>query len=166
MISLTLLGIVYVGIMCCRLNDIKALVAYSSVAHMGLVIAGAYVLRIWGFDGAYIIILGHGISSSGLFCGLNMYYERTGRRRFFVNRGLVMILPIFRLFFFLLCVANIAAPTSINLLSEIYLMGAVMGYDKIILLIFPLGSFIGAVFRVYLFSNSQHGRGGVSKSSF
>jgi len=85
---------------------------------------------------------------------------------FFVNRGLVIILPIFSLFFFLLCVANMAAPTSVNLLSEIYLMGAIMGYDKIILLIFPIGSFLGAVFRVYLFFNSQHGSGGVSKSSF
>jgi len=45
-VSLALLGIVYVGVICCRLNDMKALVAYSSVAHMGLVIAGVYVLRI------------------------------------------------------------------------------------------------------------------------
>jgi len=165
-VRLGLLGIAYVGLICCRLNDIKALVAYSSVAHIGLVIIGCFIIRVWGFDGALIIILGHGLASSGLFISLNLFYDRSRRRRFFINKGLMVLFPIFSLFFFLLCASNIAAPPTLNLLSEIYLIGGILGYDKLILLIFPLGSFLGAVFRVYLFRNSQHGNLGFSKSGF
>jgi NADH-ubiquinone oxidoreductase chain 4 len=156
--GLGLLGIVYVGLICCRLNDIRALVAYRSVAHIGIVAIGLFIGSEWGFNGALIIILGHGLASSGLFCALNIYYERTGRRRFYLNKGLILILPGFCLIFFILCGANIAAPPTINLLAEIYLMARIFSYDKLILLVFPLGSFLGAVFRIFLFSFSQHGK--------
>jgi len=165
-VGLGLLAMVYVGVICCRLNDIKALVAYRSVAHMGIVAIGLFIGREWGFNGALIIILGHGVASSGLFCILNIYYERTGRRRFYVNKGLVLLLPTFTLILFLLCASNIAAPPSINLLAEIYLIARIISYDRLILLIFPLGSLIGAVFRIFLFSYSQHGKIGRGVRSY
>jgi len=144
--------------MCCRLNDIKALVAYRSVAHISLVIIGLFIIRELGYNGALMIMLGHGIASSGLFCALNIYYERSGSRRFFLNNGIIMVLPVFSLMFFILCAANIAAPPSINLLAEIYLMARIFSFDRIILVVFPAGSFLGAVFRIFLFSYRQHGR--------
>lgn len=158
LVRLGLVSIAVVGFICCRLNDIKALVAYSSVAHIGLVIAGLYIGGVLGFSGALILIVGHGVASSGLFCILNIFYERTGRRRFYINKGIILILPIFRFFIFILCASNIGAPPSINLLSELYLLGRLMGYRWWILLIFPLGSFIGVVFTIYLFRYSQHGK--------
>jgi len=99
-VSLGLLSICFVGLICCRLNDIKALVAYSSVAHIGLVVIGLFTLINTGLRGAFLIILGHGLSSSGLFCVLNIYYERTGRRSFFVNRGIIIVLPLIAFLFF------------------------------------------------------------------
>nr|YP_010139272.1 NADH dehydrogenase subunit 4 [Tullbergia mixta]QQK54726.1 NADH dehydrogenase subunit 4 [Tullbergia mixta] len=157
-VSLGLVSLLFVGLMCCRLNDMKALVAYSSVAHMGMVIMGLYVGNVWGYSGALMMMLGHGLSSSGLFCALNSYYERTGSRSFFLNSGMVLILPSLSLVFFLLCVSNIASPPTINLLSEIYLMGSIMGYDTAMMILFPVGSFMGAVFSIFLFSYSQHGK--------
>ena len=144
--------------MCCRLNDIKALVAYSSVAHIGLVLGGLLRGYLWGLRGGFIIIVSHGISSSGLFCIVNIYYERLGRRSLFLNKGLLIFLPIFSLIMFILCGANISAPPTVNLISEIYLMLRVLSFDYIIILVFPLGSFLGAVFTFYLFSYSQHGK--------
>jgi NADH-ubiquinone oxidoreductase chain 4 len=157
-IGLRLFGIIYVGFICCRLNDFKALVAYSSVAHMGIVICGGLTLFNWGYEGSLVIIIGHGVSSSGLFCIVNIYYERLGRRRFYINRGLLLILPIFRLIIFMLRAANIAAPPTINLLSEIFLIGRIISFDWLIILVFPLGSFLGAVFTIFIFSYSQHGK--------
>lgn len=157
--GLRIIGIVYVGFICCRLRDLKALVAYSSVAHIGLVICGLIGYYLWGFIGALIIIISHGICSSGLFCAVNIYYERSGSRGFLFNRGLISFLPRFTLLFFLLCVANIAAPPTVNLISEILLMGSMVKFDYFILLVFPLGSYLGALFTLYLFSFSQHGRG-------
>jgi len=98
--GLRVLGMVYVGLMCCRLGDIRGLVAYSSVAHMGIVICGVVTYRYWGFNGALSMIVGHGVCSSGLFCAVNVYYERSGSRSFFISRGLVSILPIYTMLFF------------------------------------------------------------------
>jgi NADH-ubiquinone oxidoreductase chain 4 len=157
--GLRLISLVSVGVICCRLNDIKALVAYSSVAHIGLVIIGVARGRIFGFNGALMIILAHGLSSSGLFCALNMYYERTGRRSFYINKGLLIVLPSFRMLFFLLCASNMSAPPTISLLSEIYLIMRILGADVCIIILFPIGAFLGACFTIFLFSYSQHGGG-------
>nr|YP_010139285.1 NADH dehydrogenase subunit 4 [Kaylathalia klovstadi]QQK54739.1 NADH dehydrogenase subunit 4 [Kaylathalia klovstadi] len=156
--SVGLLGMLYVGLMCCRLNDFKALVAYSSVAHMALVICGVGSLLSWGFNGSLMMMISHGLASSGLFCIVNMYYERLGSRSFYFNRGLILVLPIFCLLIFLLSAANISAPPTINLLSEIFLMANMLSYDTFMMIIFPFGSFLGAVFTLFMFSYSQHGK--------
>jgi NADH-ubiquinone oxidoreductase chain 4 len=153
-----LLGIFFVGLMCFRLNDFKALVAYSSVAHMAIVICGIFSFYIWGFMGSLIIIIRHGLASSGLFCIVNIYYERLGRRSFYFNKGLILILPTLSLIIFMLRAANMAAPPTVNLISEIFLMVGILGYDRAVILLFPIGSFLGAVFTLFMFSYSQHGK--------
>lgn len=165
-IGLSIFGIFYVGLICCRINDLKALVAYSSVAHIGLVLGGLFSGYYWGMLGRLIIIISHGLSSSGLFCIVNIFYERSRRRSLFVNKGLLRVLPIFTLILFFLCAANVSAPPTINLLSEISLMVRVLSYDLFILLVFPVGSFLGAVFTFYLFSLSQHGKLGARNLNF
>jgi NADH-ubiquinone oxidoreductase chain 4 len=65
--------------------------------------------------------------------------------------------PIFSLMMFFLAAANISAPPTINLVSEIFLMARILGFDYVMLVVFPLGSFFGAVFTLFIFSYSQHG---------
>lgn len=164
--GLRLVRIIYVGLICCRLNDIKALVAYSSVAHIAMVICGVLTLTKWGLIGALIILIAHGLSSSGLFCIVNIYYERTFRRRFYLNKGFITVYPLLTFLIFLLCAANIAAPPTINLLSEIILIVSLMKFDFMMVVVFPLGSFLGAVFTLFLFSYTQHGAIYFSNYSF
>jgi NADH-ubiquinone oxidoreductase chain 4 len=78
-------------------------------------------------------------------------------RRIYLNKGYIIIFPLFTFLVFLLCAANIAAPPTINLLSEIILIIRILKVDFFMFLIFPLGSFIGAVFTLFLFSYTQHG---------
>jgi len=158
-VGLGLMRMVYVGIICCRLNDLKALVAYSSVSHIALVYSGLITLKMWGIEGRLIIIIRHGLSSSGLFCIVNIYYGRLGRRSLYLNKGLLIIYPTLGFIVFMLCVANISAPPSINLMGEIFLILRVLSFNKIIMVFFPLGSFLGAVFTLFIFSYSQHGKG-------
>jgi len=158
LIRLSLLGMTYVGFRCCRLNDMKSLVAYSSVAHMGLAICGLLRNRIWGITGAVILLVRHGLSSSGLFCFVNMVYERTGSRRVYINKGVLVYAPLFTLFIFLLSCSNISAPPTINFISEVILMIGVLQYETSMIIVFPLGSFLGVVFRFYLYSYTQHGK--------
>lgn len=157
-IGLSLTGMVFIGLVCCRLNDLKALVAYSSVAHIGGVIRGVFTGLVFGLSGGLLIIVSHGLSSSGLFCFVNVLYERRGRRSIFINKGLINVLPWFSLLFFLLCCANISAPPSINLLSEAILLISINGYDILNMVFFAPGVFLGAVFTFYILSLSSHGR--------
>jgi len=120
LIRLRLTGMIYIGVTCCRLNDLKSLVAYSSVVHMGLVICGVFRGSLCGLLGAVILIVRHGLSSSGLFCFVNILYERSGRRRMYVNKGVLTLAPIFSFFIFMLCCSNFSAPPRINFLSEIF----------------------------------------------
>lgn len=165
-IGLRLFGIIYIGFICCQANDIKALVAYSSVSHIGLVLGGILRGYYWGILGGLIIIISHGISSSGLFCIVNIYYERSRSRSLFINKGLLLVLPSFRLLIFLLCASNVSAPPTINLLSEIRLIIRVLRYETTMIIVFPLGSFLGAVFTFYFFSLSQHGKSVVRSFNF
>lgn len=158
LLGLRLIGMIVVGVMCCRLNDLKALVAYSSVAHIGMVICGILTGTRWGFNGSLIIIIRHGLGSSGLFCIVNAVYERLHRRRIYLNKGVLTLIPTFTLLIFLLCCSNISAPPTINLLSEVCLLVRIFSFDRISILVFPLGSFFGAVFTFYMFSFSQHGK--------
>lgn len=90
---ISLVGGVLISLVCLMQVDIKALIAYSSVAHMGIVIRGLLTLSVWGFIGSYVLIIGHGLCSSGLFCLSNIVYERTGRRSLFINKGLINFMP-------------------------------------------------------------------------
>jgi len=157
-IGLRIIGIIYIGMTCCRLNDLKALVAYSSVAHIGLVICRIFRGITLGINGSLFIIISHGVSSSGLFCFVNIMYERLRRRRIFISKGLINLIPLFSLMLFILCSSNISAPPSINLLSEISIIIRINKFEGFSMLLFALGRFLGAVFTFYLFSLLSHGK--------
>jgi NADH-ubiquinone oxidoreductase chain 4 len=88
-----LFGGFLIGLVCLRQVDLKSLIAYSSVVHMGIVLGGLMTLNSWGFCGCYLIIIGHGLCSSGLFCLSNIIYERLGSRRLIINKGLICLMP-------------------------------------------------------------------------
>lgn len=96
-IAISLFGGFVVSLICIRQTDIKSLIAYSSVAHMGLVLGGIMTLRDWGIIGAFVIIVAHGLCSSGLFCLANINYERLMSRSLFLNKGLINLIPRFSL---------------------------------------------------------------------
>jgi NADH-ubiquinone oxidoreductase chain 4 len=80
-----------------RQVDLKSLVAYSSVSHMGLALCGILIINFWGLEGSYLIIIAHGLCSSGLFCLVNLIYERTRRRRIILNKGMLNFFPSLRI---------------------------------------------------------------------
>nr|YP_010988695.1 NADH dehydrogenase subunit 4 [Anaspides richardsoni]WOR81013.1 NADH dehydrogenase subunit 4 [Anaspides richardsoni] len=157
LVGLSLTGGVIVSLMCLRQVDMKSLIAYSSVAHMGLVLSGLMVLGSWGLNGAIFVMIGHGLCSSGLFCIANMVYERLGSRSMLVNKGLLSFMPSMSLWWFLLSVGNMAAPPSLNLLGEVSLIMSVVSWSKVSLIMVGLLSFFSAAYSLYMFSLSQHG---------
>lgn len=92
-IRIRLVGGVLIRLVCLRQTDLKRLIAYSSVAHMGIVLRGLITLRYWGLCGSYTLMIAHGLCSSGLFCLANISYERLGSRSLLINRGLLNFIP-------------------------------------------------------------------------
>lgn len=90
---LGLFGGMFIRFICLRQIDVKSLIAYSSVAHIRLVLCGIIIFSLWGLRGGVIVIVGHGLCSSGLFCLANMVYERVGSRRLLVRKGLLSFIP-------------------------------------------------------------------------
>jgi NADH-ubiquinone oxidoreductase chain 4 len=157
-VGISLVGGVLVRLICLRQTDLKALIAYSSVAHMGIVLGGLITLTYWGFCGSFILIIAHGLCSSGLFCLANISYERLGRRRLLINKGLINFIPSITLWWFLLSSCNMAAPPSLNLLSEISLLNRMVAWSWVTMLILSFLSFFRAAYTLYIYSYSQHGK--------
>nr|YP_010554767.1 NADH dehydrogenase subunit 4 [Potamyia chinensis]UYO79413.1 NADH dehydrogenase subunit 4 [Potamyia chinensis] len=156
-IVISLIGGVYVSVMCLHLMDLKLLIAYSSVVHMSLVIGGIMTLNYFGFTGSLGLMVGHGLCSSGLFYLINLIYERVGSRSLMIIKGMINLLPSLTMWWFLMLSSNIAAPPSLNLLGEISLFISILMWSKMSMVLIMLISFFSACYSIYVFSFSQHG---------
>nr|YP_010691630.1 NADH dehydrogenase subunit 4 [Ceratitis cosyra]WBU94554.1 NADH dehydrogenase subunit 4 [Ceratitis cosyra] len=157
-VSISLIGGVLISLVCLRQTDLKALIAYSSVAHMGIVLGGLMTLSYWGLSGSYTLMIGHGLCSSGLFCLANITYERLGSRSLLINKGLLNFMPSMTLWWFLLSVCNMAAPPSLNLLGEISLLNSIVSWSWLTMISLSFLSFFSAAYTLYLYAYSQHGK--------
>nr|ALO76699.1 NADH deshydrogenase subunit 4 [Melittomma sp. MEL01] len=164
--SISLIGGVLVSLVCLRQSDMKSLIAYSSVSHMGMVVSSFFTYSSWGMMGGFIMMLAHGLCSSGLFCLANTLYERVHSRSLYLNKGLINIVPSISLWMFLLVSSNMAAPPSLNLLSEISIIACLVGFCSFNMVPLALLSFFGAVYSLFLYSYSQHGMFSGSLYSF
>ena len=150
-------GAVATSFICLRQPDLKSLIAYSSVGHIGLLLAGLLSNSTWGWHGALGIRVAHGLCSSGLFALANITYESTNTRRLFLTKGMQIIFPTMTIWWFLFSAANIAAPPSINLLSEIILLTRITAISFSLIPLLILISFIAAAYSLTLFTSTQHG---------
>nr|YP_009943619.1 NADH dehydrogenase subunit 4 [Hemerobius spodipennis]QOD41873.1 NADH dehydrogenase subunit 4 [Hemerobius spodipennis] len=155
--TISLMGGFLVSLICLRQIDLKSLIAYSSVAHMSMVISGIMTLMYWGYYGSYTLMIAHGLCSSGLFCLANMSYERTNSRSLLINKGMMNFMPSMTLWWFLLSSSNMAAPPSLNLLGEIFLLNSIVNWSWVSMIMLSLLSFFSAAYSLYLYSYSQHG---------
>ena len=163
-IALALIGGGILGVLCIVQRDIKVVIAYSSVVHIALVIAGRLRLTKWGFEGVLIIILAHGVCSSGIFAAANIIYERRHSRRFFFNSGLLNRRAIFRIVWFVLIVANFGGPFTYNLLGEILLILNLSSLAINSLSVVLFLSFFSAAYRLILYRSTNQGQTGNNNS--
>lgn len=157
MISIGVVGGLLTSLMCLRQTDMKCLIAYSSVSHMGLLICGIYTCSVFGNAGALTIMIAHGISSSGLFCLANINYCISHSRNIHLNKGTLLILPWLSIFWLIICAINIAAPPSINLLSEIILILSSNTLSSLVLTLIATIRFFTCAYRIFLYSSANHG---------
>nr|WNH22605.1 NADH dehydrogenase subunit 4 [Starksia ocellata] len=156
-IILALWGVIMTGSICLRQTDLKSLIAYSSVSHMGLVAAGILIQTPWGFTGALILMIAHGLTSSALFCLANTNYERTHSRTMLLARGLQMALPLMTSWWFLASLANLALPPLPNLMGELMIITSVFNWSWWTIILTGAGTLITAGYSLYMFLMTQRG---------
>nr|YP_010501035.1 NADH dehydrogenase subunit 4 [Cottus klamathensis]UXB58454.1 NADH dehydrogenase subunit 4 [Cottus klamathensis]UXB58545.1 NADH dehydrogenase subunit 4 [Cottus klamathensis]UXB58558.1 NADH dehydrogenase subunit 4 [Cottus klamathensis]UXB59455.1 NADH dehydrogenase subunit 4 [Cottus klamathensis polyporus] len=156
-IVFALWGVIMTGSICLRQTDLKSLIAYSSVSHMGLVVGGILIQTPWGFSGALILMIAHGLTSSALFCLANTSYERTHSRTMLLARGLQMVLPLMTAWWFIASLANLALPPLPNLMGELMIITSLFNWSWCTILLTGAGTLITASYSLYMFLMSQRG---------
>nr|WMN13961.1 NADH dehydrogenase subunit 4 [Eumicrotremus orbis] len=156
-IIFALWGVIMTGSICLRQTDLKSLIAYSSVSHMGLVVGGILIQTPWGFTGALILMIAHGLASSALFCLANSNYERTHSRTMLLARGLQMVLPLMTAWWFIASLANLALPPLPNLMGELMIITSLFNWSWWTIILTGAGTLITASYSLYMFLMTQRG---------
>jgi proton-translocating NADH-quinone oxidoreductase chain M len=156
--SQAFLGIVYVSIIILRQLDIKKIIAYSSIIHMNIAVLGIFSLSFTGLSGSLVVMIGHGLISSGLFLLIGCLYERYTSRNLNYYGGIVNRMPLFVTFFFLFTLSNISFPGTINFMGEFLIFLGILEYSYFsffINLFFTI--FFGAFYSFWLFNRISFG---------
>nr|WNH18314.1 NADH dehydrogenase subunit 4 [Chaetodon unimaculatus] len=156
-ILLALWGVVMTGSICMRQTDLKSLIAYSSVSHMGLVIAAILIQSPWALSGAMILMIAHGLTSSAMFCLANTTYERTHSRTMLLMRGMQLVLPLMFTWWLAAALANLALPPLPNLMGELAILTSLFNWSPWTLLLTGAGALITAAYTLYMFLSIQRG---------
>jgi NADH-quinone oxidoreductase subunit M len=126
MIVLSLIAVVYIGLVAIMQADMKKLIAYSSVAHMGFVTLGFFLFNAYGIEGAMVQMISHGFISGAMFLCVGVLYDRLHSRQIADYGGVVNSMPVFAAFFMLFAMANAGLPGTSGFVGEfMVIMGAV-----------------------------------------
>nr|YP_010557174.1 NADH dehydrogenase subunit 4 [Gloydius himalayanus]UEC44910.1 NADH dehydrogenase subunit 4 [Gloydius himalayanus] len=156
-IVLALWGAILANLTCLQQTDLKSLIAYSSISHMGLVVAAIIIQTPWALSGAMILMIAHGFTSSALFCLANTTYERTHTRILILTRGFHNILPMATTWWLLTNLMNIAIPPSMNFTSELLIMSALFNWCPTTIILLGLSMLITASYSLHMFLSTQMG---------
>ena len=153
-------GIIYGALVAMIQPDMKKLVAYSSVSHMGYVIIGLFAFNAYGVAGSLYQMLNHGISTGALFLLVGMIYERTHSREISRYGGLAKALPIFTIFFFIVTLSSIAVPMTNGFVGEFLILLGTFMANKAIAIFAVTGVVLGAVYMLWMFKRVFFGEAG------
>ncbi|MBX2988139.1 MAG: NADH-quinone oxidoreductase subunit M [Bdellovibrionaceae bacterium] len=148
---LGVIGIVYGALVAMVQPDVKKLVAYSSVSHMGYIIIGLFVFNSYGITGGLYQMLNHGISTGALFILIGMIYERTHSREIARYGGLASVLPIFTIFFFIVTMSSIAVPLTNGFIGEFLILMGVFEKNPWFAAVAVTGVILGAAYMLWMF---------------
>ncbi len=157
-IVLSLIAIIYGGFVCLRQTDMKRLIAFSSVAHMGFVTLGIFTFTLFGFQGALLQMLNHGITTGALFLCVGIIYERTHSREIFDNSGLGKIMPVYMGFFGFFSLSAFAFPGTNNFVGELYVLIGTFSSNKIAGFFAIVGALVAAAYMLLLLKRIAWGR--------
>lgn len=149
---LSFMSIYYVSLITFCQIDLKKLIAYSSVAHMGYVTLGLFTYSFTGLQGSVFLMLSHGIVSSLLFFLIGMLYDRYKTRLIFFYKSIYSYMPVFTLFLFFATLANVGFPGTVGFIGEFLLMFSFLFVNKIAFFFSSLGFLISITYSFWLYN--------------
>ncbi|MFA5902643.1 MAG: NADH-quinone oxidoreductase subunit M [Desulfobacula sp.] len=150
MIGLSVISILYGGFVALGQKDMKKLIAYSSVAHMGFVTLGIFIFTLRGFEGALMVMLNHGITTGGLFMLVGCIYERSHSRQISDNMGLGKYLPGYMFFFGVFALSSLGFPGTNSFIGEALVLIGVFTDKPVIGALITPGVMLGAAYMLRL----------------
>ncbi|MCX7698980.1 MAG: NADH-quinone oxidoreductase subunit M, partial [Candidatus Goldbacteria bacterium] len=158
------IAIIYAGLMAWLQTDIKKLIAYSSISHMGLVTLGIFSLNHTAINGAILQMINHGISTGALFLAVGIIYERTHTRLIYDYGGIFKVMPFYSTFFIIILLSSIGFPTTNGFVGEILTITGTFKTHKTLALLAIIGIIIGAVYMLILSEKIFFGK--INKNNF
>lgn len=156
-VSVAVIGGFICRILCLVQRDVKALIAYSSIGHMGMRLGGILSSLKRGVDGGIWIIFSHGLCSPCLFCLAAVSYSVCNSRSVMIRKGFLVIFPFLRIFWFVFSRLNIGCPPSVNFLSEVILVARILRISKFFIFVLGILRFVGGVYCINLYTIVNHG---------
>jgi NADH-quinone oxidoreductase subunit M len=153
-------GIIYGALVAMVQPDVKKLVAYSSVSHMGYILLGLFAFNSYGMNGGLYQMLNHGISTGALFILIGMIYERTHSREITKYGGLAGVLPLFTIFFFIITLSSIAVPMTNGFVGEFFILMGTFQAAPVFAYFAVTGVVLGAVYMLWMFKRVFFGEQG------
>nr|YP_009988307.1 NADH dehydrogenase subunit 4 [Gelidiella acerosa]QNM39445.1 NADH dehydrogenase subunit 4 [Gelidiella acerosa] len=149
---LSLIAVIYASLTTLRQIDLKKIIAYSSVSHMGFVTIGIFSLTLQGIEGSLILMLSHGLVSSALFLCIGILYDRHKTRIIKYYNGLIQVMPLFGIFFLFFSFANLGFPGTSSFIGEFLVLLGIFKSSVFTTILASLGMIFGAAYSIWLFN--------------
>jgi NADH-quinone oxidoreductase subunit M len=149
--ALSVIAVVYTSLVALAQTDIKKLIAYSSVAHMGLVTLGLFTMNQQGIEGAIFQMLSHGVVSGALFLCVGVIYDRMHTREIDAYGGLAGIMPRYAILFMLFTMASVGLPGTSGFVGEFLAIMGAWQVSKLLALLAASGMVLGAGYMLFLY---------------
>jgi NADH:ubiquinone oxidoreductase subunit 4 (subunit M) len=155
--ALSCSSILYASLSVLRQLDLKRIIAYSSIAHMNLGVLGIFSCNISGIQGCLFLMLAHGIASSGMFFIVGIIYDKYHTRVLDYYGGLAQVMPLFSIYLFLLCLANVGLPGSCNFIGELLCFIGILDSNFLIAVVALLGTVISVLYTIFFYNRLVFG---------
>jgi proton-translocating NADH-quinone oxidoreductase chain M len=155
--ALSILGVIYPSLTAIRQTDLKRIIAYTSVAHMNLVMIGLFSFNVVGLEGAIMQSLSHGFVSSALFLIIGIVYDRHHTRMVKYYSGLVHTMPLFTIIFLIFTMANIALPGTSSFVGEFLILAGAFKVSTSATFFGATGMVLGGGYSLWLFNRIVYG---------
>ncbi len=157
MVTLSIVAIVYGAYMALAQSDLKKLIAYSSVSHMGFVTLGLFMFNIQGIEGAVMQMVNHGITTGGLFLCVGIIYERTHSRQIADNVGLTKPMPRYAVVLVILALSSLGLPGTNSFVGEFLVLAGTFLWSKIAAALASLGIILAAAYMLWMIQRVAFG---------